>query len=97
MADDRIPAWAEAMEHRIIAEVARHVAEQVAALRQDTSARFDDLHNDITVAMGANAHTNRRVENHGADLAELRETMFRLWARLREVERRLGFDGGSAP
>ena len=57
MSDDPIPAWAEAMEHRIVGEVATALASvrtdlrgEIANLRIEMAKGFERNHGDITVA-----------------------------------------------
>jgi hypothetical protein len=87
MSDDSIPPWAEAMEHRIIGEVAKAIADSEGRLRTEMNARFAELREDMT-AMGMYARAV--AESYGTDdLAELRK----IW--LRDVERGPSAGGGT--
>lgn len=101
MSDYSMPAWAEAleqrltvqaeaMEHRIITEVGKAIADSEARLNR----RFDQIRDDLSVAMARADRVDRRIEQEHDDIRELRGELSKVWRRLRDVEHRLGLNGG---
>jgi uncharacterized coiled-coil DUF342 family protein len=96
MSDNSIPEWADAMEHRIISEVAKalgntttNLRSEIANLRADMNQRFDQIHDDITVSMARADRAHHRVDQEHDEVVALRVEIQKVWLRLRAVEKRI--------
>ena len=83
---DEIPAWAEALEHAIVREVGKAIADSEARVLAEMTRRFDEVRDDLTVNLAAANSATDRVKRLDDDFHELRKAQAMMLRRLRELE-----------
>ena len=103
MSDEQAPVWAQAMEiraearadameHRLIVEMSKAIADSEARINR----RLDEIRDDIGVNMARADLAHTKIDVDRAEVASLRKEMVGLYRRLQDVEHRL-FTGGPKP
>ena len=86
MSDEQTPAWAEAMERRIIGAISQAIADREARLMAEMARRFDQMGDDLTVNTDAAGSVMDRVRRLAEDVNELRQAQVMILRRLRQLE-----------